>query len=131
MLLLCLLLLGGMSLMLLTHMVLCWFSAWAALAAWGCVDEGFDLRIVRRWCGGYGNNAFEDGIEMCRESVTTWVDVNGGAEGLDVNCLFDAPFDPILLRCDDGNVIFAEMMLVFSSVLKHCGFVVTKSICGC
>ena len=57
--------------------------------------------------------------------------VYGGGEGLDEYGFFDAPLDPIVLRCDDGNVIFAEMVLVFPSMLKHCGFVVTKSIDGC
>ena len=45
-----LLLLAGMSLMLMTDVILCGFPAWAALAAWSCVDEGLSSGIV--WCGG-------------------------------------------------------------------------------
>ena len=62
--------------------------------------------------------------------MAAWVDVDGGAEGLDVNGLFDAPFDPILLRCDDGSVIFAEVVPVNTCMLKHCRLVVSKSIGG-
>ena len=68
---------------------------------------------------------------MSRECVAAWVDVDGGAEGLDVDGLFDAPPDPILLGYEDGDVVFAEVMLVVPSVLEHRGLVVAKSICGC
>ena len=51
-----LLLLLGLLLLLLILLcdsILCGFSAWATLAAWGCVDEGFCGGIVwrGRWWG--------------------------------------------------------------------------------
>ena len=68
---------------------------------------------------------------MGREGVAAWVDVDGGAQGLDVDGLFDAPPDPILLRGNDGDVLFAEVVLMFPSMLEHSRLVIAKSICRC
>ena len=65
-----------MTLLLTDVVLLCLFSAWAALAAWGCVYEGF-----LRWVVGHGgwrlcDNAFEDLVEMAGQLVASWIDVD-------------------------------------------------------
>ena len=58
------------------------------------------------------------------------VNVYGGGEGFDVNCLFDAPFDPIVFRTKNSNIIFAEVMVIITCVLQHGRLVVAHSIRG-
>ena len=62
--------------------------------------------------------------------MPAWVNVDGGRKGFDVNCLFNPSFNPIMLRGQDGNILFAKMMVVFASMLQHCRLVLAKSIDG-
>ena len=62
--------------------------------------------------------------------MPAWVNVDRGAEGFDEYGLFNAPLDPIMLRGQDGNVLFAKVVLIFASMLQHCRLVLTKSIRG-
>ena len=52
--------------------------------------------------------------------MAAWIDVDGGVEGLDVYRLFYAPLDPVVLRGQDGKVLFTEMMVLFPCMLQHC-----------
>ena len=63
--------------------------------------------------------------------MPAWVDVDRGRKGLDVKGLFDPSFDPIMLRGQDGNILFAKVVVIFASMLQHCRLVLTKSIDGC
>ena len=62
--------------------------------------------------------------------MTPWVDVDGGRKGFDVNCLLYPSFDPVLLAVENGDILFAEVMVVFPSMLKHGRFKFAKSICS-
>lgn len=93
--------------------------SWSALRSARSVDERRSYIFL------------EDGVEMGKECVPTWVNVNGGLEGLDENGFLDASFDPVLLTGKDGNVILTEMMLIFLCVFKHGGFVHPKCVVGC
>ena len=62
--------------------------------------------------------------------MTAGVNIDGGIEGFDVNGLSNPSFDPVMLRGQDGKILFAKMMAIFASMLQHCRLVLPKSIGG-
>ena len=60
--------------------------------------------------------------------MTTWVNVYGGLEGFDVQCLLNASPDPIMFGIKDGYILFAEVVVIVSGMLQHCRLELTKSI---
>ena len=67
---------------------------------------------------------------MRRQFVASWVDIYGGFEGLDEDGLLYTPFDPVMLRGENGNILFAEVVVVFPSVLQHGRFALAESVSG-
>ena len=65
---------------------------------------------------------------MGGEAVPARVDVDGGIKGFDVNRLLNPSFDPTMLRGQDGNILFAKVVVIFASMLQHCRLILTKSI---
>ena len=53
---------------------------------------------MRHWHRWRGDGVVKNRIKVRGKFVASWVDVDGGIEGLDVDGLFDAPLDPIMLR---------------------------------
>ena len=67
---------------------------------------------------------------MSREFVTSWVNVDGWVEGLDVYRLFYSPFNPVVFGGKDGDVLLPEMMIIFAGMLQHGGFVFAEIVAG-
>ena len=76
------------------------------------------------------DDSIEDVIKVGGEAVPARVDVDGGTKGFDVNRLLNPSFDPIMLRGQDGNILFAKVVVIFASMLQHCRLVLPKSIGG-
>ena len=94
------------------------------LAARSSVDELLIIGIVRRSIDDFA----EDWVKVKGKAMTAWIDVDGWFKGLDVYGLFDTSFHPIMFGRQDGDVFFAEMMVIFPSMLQHCRLVLAKSI---
>ena len=108
----------------------CGILPWPALTARSCVDESFGRTVVgrRRWRSCY--YAGEDVVEVVREFVAAWVDVDGWGEGLDVDGLFYTPFYPVMLGGENGDVLLPEMVVVFAGMLQHGRFVFAEIVAG-
>ena len=76
------------------------------------------------------DDRIEDVIKVGGEAVPARVDVDGGIKGFDVNRLLNPSLDPIMLRGQDGNILFAKVVVIFASMLQHCRLVLPKSIGG-
>ena len=83
------------------------------------VDESFGIGIVRMRCGRGGNDVAENVVKMGGKFVAAWVDVYGWGECLYEDGFLYAPFYPIVVRCEDGDIVFAEVVVVVSGVLQH------------
>ena len=66
--------------------------------------------------------------KMGREVVAARIDVDGWVEGLNKEGFFNASFHPILIRREDGDIFFSEVVAVLACMLEHGRFVVAKSI---
>ena len=89
----------------------------ATLTARGSVDKIFCVSVVwrGRWWG--VDDVFEDRVIVGRERVASGVDVDRGGEGLNVQGLLYAPFDPIRLAVQDGDVRFSKMVTIVACML--------------
>ena len=75
--------------------------------------------------------AFDDLVEMSGKRVTSRIDVDRGGESLDVYGFLYPPLDPVLLAVENGDILFAEVMVALSCMLKHGRFVFAKCVNGC
>ena len=91
-----------------------------ALTTRGCAEKIFDGSVMSRRRRRRGNVFTQNVVEVVGEFVAAWIDVDGGVEGLDVYRLFYAPLDPVVLRGQDGKVLFTEMIVLFPCMLQHC-----------
>ena len=94
------------------------------------VEYGLSVCIVRTRGRRSINGGLKNGVKVRGEIVAAGVDVDGGLECLDVKGFLDTPLDPVMLRCEDKNVFFAEVVAVLTSELEHGRFEFTKSIGG-
>ena len=58
------------------------------------------------------------------------IDVYGRRERLDENGLFNASPYPVMLVGQDGDVLFAEVVVLFARMLEHCRLVFAKCVGG-
>ena len=56
--------------------------------------------------------------------MLTWVYIDGWLECVDMDCFFYAALYPVVIRGEDCDVFFAEVMVVVFCVLEHCGLVI-------
>ena len=62
--------------------------------------------------------------------MAAWINVDGGLERLDEYGLFYPSLDPVTFRCQYRHIFFSKVMVMFSGMLEHGGFVFTESIRG-
>ena len=58
------------------------------------------------------------------------IDVYGRRERLDENGLFNTSPYPVMLVGQDGDVLFAEVVVLFARMLEHCRLVSAKGVGG-
>ena len=69
----------------------------SSLAARGCVDEDLVRSVSRRRRRRSANSGVENGVKVGGKSVSSWVDVDGGSKGPDIEGFLYTPLNPILL----------------------------------
>ena len=100
----------------------------ASLAARRRVDEGFRFWVVGSRRRRLFDVFLQSFCEMGREGVAARIDVDGWVEGLNKEGFFNASFHPILIRREDGDIFFSEVVAVLACMLEHGRFIVAKSI---
>ena len=88
------------------------------------VDESLVGSIMCGWSRGNSDDVFKERVVVRGKRVAAWVDVDRGFQGTNEDGLLNASFDPVLLRRKNGDVFFAEMVLVFARVLEHCRLII-------
>ena len=88
-----------------------------ALTAAERVDERLGICVVRVGSIRSANLAFDDLVEMSGKRVTSRIDVDRGGESLDLYGFLYPPLDPVLLAVENGDILFAKVMVVLSCML--------------
>ena len=105
-------------------------SPWPTLPTRGGVDAILNVGIMRSRRRRSSDDRGENGVEVGREGMAAWVNIDGRFQNL-YECRFHDPsLYPILLVAEDGDVFLAKVVTVFMGVLHHGRFVVTKSVFG-